>query len=161
MIESMFAPSALSAPSLSTRTSSTGTSISSEPPTKVPAPASPSPHVINDEKRPALNANQVEKFLNRFESRFAYFPFVVLPPAWTVMSMLQRHPFLVLGILSAMSAEDAILHRRLDCEFRRVLGEKVTMNGEKSLDILQGLLVHIAWWVPFPLPLQSFSFPGY
>jgi hypothetical protein len=59
--------------------------------------------------------------------------------------MLQRHPFLLLGILSAMSAKDAPVHRRLDVEFRRVLGEKVTMNGEKSLDILQGLIVHIAW----------------
>jgi hypothetical protein len=47
-----------------------------------------------------------------------------------------------------MSAADASVHRRLDAEFRRVLSEKVTRSGEKSLDILQGLLVHIAWLVP-------------
>jgi hypothetical protein len=59
--------------------------------------------------------------------------------------MLQRHPFLVLGVLSAMSAKYSHIHQRLDVEFRKALSEKVTMNGEKSLDILQGLLVHIAW----------------
>jgi hypothetical protein len=104
-----------------------------------------SPGVIQTTPRPAITANQVNKYLSRFESLNAYFPFVTLPQGWTVRSILQNQPFLALGILSAMSQLDLVLHRKLDAEFKRVLSEKVTMNGDKSLDILQGLLVHIAW----------------
>jgi hypothetical protein len=94
-----------------------------------------------------INAHQAQKYLDRYESLFAYFPFVVLPSDWTLQSMLKHHPFLVLGILTAMSQGHGHLHLQLDAEFRKVMSEKVTMNGEKSLDILQGLLVHIAWYV--------------
>jgi len=61
--------------------------------------------------------------------------------------MLQNHPFLVLAILSAMSIETLSLHQRLDAEFRKVLGQYVIAQGQKSLDFLQGLLVYIAWLV--------------
>lgn len=46
-----------------------------------------------------------------------------------------------------MSASNLQLHSWLDAEFRRVFSEKVVVHGEKSLDILQGLLVYIAWLV--------------
>jgi hypothetical protein len=106
--------------------------------------ATPSTHQ-NPVKQPEIDASRVQTLLSRYESLTSYFPFVVLPLGWTVRTMLQNHPFLALGILTAMSAADVSMHRRLDAELRRVLGEKVTGNGERSLDILQGLLVYIAW----------------
>lgn len=108
-----------------------------------------------------INAHQTRTYFVRYESLVAYFPFVALPAGWTVQSMLKDHPFLVLGILTAMSQEDGHLHFQLDAEFRKILSEKVTMNGEKSLDILQGLLVHIAWYAlrtcHFVNRLQSYA----
>jgi hypothetical protein len=53
-------------------------------------------------KQSAIDANQVHIFLSRYESLTSYFPFVVLPSGWTVRTMLQNHPFLALGILSAV-----------------------------------------------------------
>lgn len=59
---------------------------------------------------------------------------------------MKRHPFLLLGILAAMSMPDVYVHQRLDAKFKRVLSEKTIERDEKSLDLLQGLLVYLAWY---------------
>lgn len=37
------------------------------------------------------------------------------------------------------------LRHQLDHELRKVLSEKLIVDGQKSLDFLQGLLVYLAW----------------
>lgn len=59
---------------------------------------------------------------------------------------MKHHPFLLLGILAAMSVPDVYVHQRLDAKFKRVLSEKTIEREEKSLDLLQGLLVYLAWY---------------
>lgn len=58
---------------------------------------------------------------------------------------MKFRPFLLLGILTAMSMPDVYAHRRLDAKFKRVLCERTVERDEKSLDLLQGLLVYLAW----------------
>ena len=65
-------------------------------------------------------------YLRRYEELNAYFPFVLLPEKWTLPILLHDHPFLLLGILSAVATDDLQKHRSLETEFRRVLSEKVT-----------------------------------
>jgi hypothetical protein len=96
--------------------------------------------------RPGLSSKEAGNHLTRYQDLCGYFPFVLLPENWTLTLMLRNHRFLLLGVLSAMSASNLELHSSLDAEFRRVFSEKVVIHGEKSLDILQGLLVYIAWW---------------
>jgi hypothetical protein len=50
-----------------------------------------------------------------------------------------------LAILTTASREDPQLYCQMNHEFRRVLSSKIIMEGRKSLDFLQGLLVYIAW----------------
>lgn len=72
---------------------------------------------------------------------------------------MKRHPFLLLGILSAMSMPDIYIHQRLDAKFRRVLSEKTIERDEKSLDLLQGLLVYLAWYDLVSLRVNMFTEP--
>jgi hypothetical protein len=96
--------------------------------------------------RRQLDAAVAETLLKRFESLQNCFPFVTLPAQWMLDSISQKRPFLTLGILSAMSNTDIALQQRLDLAFRRALSELVIVNnGETTLDILQGLLIYLAW----------------
>jgi hypothetical protein len=88
---------------------------------------------------------QAEELLMIFRQKAAGFPFVQIPADATVPSLARKTPFLLLGILTAASVRDRPLNHQLDHEFRRVLSMKVIVQGCKSLDYLQGLLVYIAW----------------
>jgi hypothetical protein len=73
------------------------------------------------------------------------FPFVHIPVEATVPSLSRSSPFLLLAILTTASIRDQPLYLQMDYEFRRVLGLKVIVERQKSLDFLQGLLIYIAW----------------
>lgn len=46
----------------------------------------------------------------------------------------------------------------MDHEFRRVLSLKVIVEGQKSLDYLQGLLIYLAWYPVHVSPKHNQSF---
>ena len=94
-----------------------------------------------------MNIEECEHLLDLFRNMNKYFPFVVIEPRSTVQSMAQDRPFLLLAILATASSANKRLQTILDKEFRASLGQNVVLHGEKSLDILQGLLVYIAWSV--------------
>lgn len=92
-----------------------------------------------------ITLKQAEGLLLKFQSKASFFPFMQIPPESTVPSLSRTSPFLLLAILAASSMEDPLLHHQIDHEFRRVLSSKMLLQGQKSLDFLQGLLVYIAW----------------
>lgn len=83
--------------------------------------------------------------MKKFRERDQYFPFVSLPQEFELDSMLQSRPYLALAIFTAMSNDHLELQTKLDTKFRREVTEKAVVNAEKSLDILQALLVYLAW----------------
>jgi hypothetical protein len=99
-------------------------------------------------KQSNLDHGQVVSYLSRYQSMNDYFPFVALPEGYTVALMQIEHPFLLLGLLAVMSVDDLELNGRLHAEFRKALSYKAILQDEKSLDLVQGLLVYIAWSVP-------------
>jgi hypothetical protein len=94
---------------------------------------------------PKLGKEDIRKYFSKFRNSLTYFPFVNLPKDITVEVVMKDHPFLMLGILAAMSMPDIYIHQRLDARFKRVLSEKTIEQDEKSLDLLQGLLVYLSW----------------
>ena len=97
-----------------------------------------------------LTPEEVEKCLLRYRSIYpVYFPFVVVSNDWTLQSMMRHSPTLLLAILTTM-CNSTNMQKTLDSGFREVVSERVLVRGEKSLDILQGLLVYLAWH-PFHL----------
>jgi hypothetical protein len=87
----------------------------------------------------------LEHLLDRFRGMASYFPFVRLPYSCTAASMAEDRPFLLLAAVAAASSEYCHLQDALIRQFKESLSQRVVVAGEKDLDLLQGLLVHLAW----------------
>ena len=98
-------------------------------------------------KRSHITMSQVDKMVQSYQSRTAYFPFISIPENTSAEKICEKWPFLVLSILVVSSVDDPLLQKSLDERFRKVLATRVVMQGEKSLDYLHGLLVYLAWSV--------------
>jgi len=97
-----------------------------------PAPQSPSP----------------DELLNFFRQNLArQVPFVYVPAHLDARSLSEQKPFLYQAIIFAASYHDSVHQLALGQEFTKDVTEHLVMRGEKSLDILQGLLVYISWLV--------------
>lgn len=119
-------------------------------------------NVDESPKKLSLSMSQANRMVESFQKRQDCFPFVVIPENTTAEELCRQRPFLLLSILVVMSDVDPGLQRSLDARFRKVVATRVVMQGEKSLDYLQGLLVYLAWFVQsinwyhpiLPSPLQ-------
>ncbi|KAI9703102.1 MAG: hypothetical protein M1820_005974 [Bogoriella megaspora] len=101
-----------------------------------------------------LGDAKVEQYLYKYDHLFYYFPFLPLPTGWSVKSMRKDHSFFLLGIVSAMTMHDVEINAQVHAQFLRVLAERVVVRGEKTLDIVQGILVQLAW---YPIHLNPFG----
>lgn len=64
----------------------------------------------------------------------------------TVASLARERPFVLLAVLAAASSTRTLQgHSLYDEEFRKILGLKFVAGGERSLELLQGLAVYVAW----------------
>lgn len=100
--------------------------------------------------QPQFNLDSATFLLTSFrEDMLPYFPVVVLPPpgpSGSVPSLARERPFVLLAILAAASSVRSLQgHGLYDDEFRRVLGLKYVSGGERSLELLVGLLIYCAW----------------
>ena len=93
-----------------------------------------------------LDTAGVEKYLITFSHQQPYFPYVIVPRAASVEHMIQTRPMLLLATLTASSGGDEIVQASCDVNFRTFLAKKVIVQGDRSLDLLQGLLVYLAWY---------------
>jgi hypothetical protein len=87
-----------------------------------------------------------EEYVRVFKSKANTFPFVVIPPHISLGTLRRERPFLLLSILAFGSNGNARLQNQLDLELREMLSRKIIVNGETSLDMLQGLLVYLTWY---------------
>ncbi|KAF2667414.1 hypothetical protein BT63DRAFT_291386 [Microthyrium microscopicum] len=111
-----------------------------------PRSSTPTPEQLKLIDESKVSLEQAERLLKKYSRMANVVPCVLLPGNWTKQSMLKDHPFLSLAIFSAMSTSQPYLNRRMDREFRRIIAEKVMVDQEKSLDILQGLLVYLCFY---------------
>ncbi|CZR61408.1 uncharacterized protein PAC_11304 [Phialocephala subalpina] len=105
-----------------------------------------------------LSLGEAEELLSLYKKRASSFPFVHITANATVPSLARTSPFLLLAILTSASIGDLSLYHQINHEFRRVLSSKVIVEGRKSLDYLQGLLVYIAWYPHHVNPKNNQSF---
>lgn len=87
---------------------------------------------------------EVEEYVRFFRLKTVYFPFVVVPMSATVDSLRREKPFLLLviilfGCAQTYSAKQKIIEN----EVLEVFAKKSIVEGEKSMDLLQGLLVYV------------------
>lgn len=78
-----------------------------------------------------------------------HFPCVVVPERLGVLELQQERPMLLQAMLVVSSWQNKPRQIALEKFYVKELGLRF-FNGERSLDILQGLLVYLAWYViPF------------
>lgn len=94
-----------------------------------------------------LSLDMANNLLNLFRDDFVtHFPFVVIPAEITVETLRRKSPFLFLTIMAATTFRNSILQRHLATEIQRRISARIVMSCEKNMDLLQGLLVHVAWY---------------
>ncbi|KAH7146973.1 hypothetical protein B0J13DRAFT_584382 [Dactylonectria estremocensis] len=109
-------------------------------------------HPISDIwRQPLFDMASAESLLNTFKSMVNYLPFIVFPDDSPISYLATTRPFTLLSILTVASGSRMVQkHALYDDEFRKALGLKYISGGEKSLELLQGLLIYCAWY-PFHL----------
>jgi hypothetical protein len=99
---------------------------------------------LNDEVAAALLENYQASMAN-------YFPFVVIPSNTTAQQLRISKPFLFLSVMAVSSYQKTGRKTTLSAEIMRRLSEQMLFKGEKSLDLLQGVLVYAEWFVLYYL----------
>ena len=93
-----------------------------------------------------LDLDQAEMLLQHFKVNMApHFPFVLITPQTTTDVLRRNKPFLLLAVLAAASFNNMPLQRQLGKEVKRAISNRIIMEGEVSFELLQGLLIHLAW----------------
>jgi hypothetical protein len=92
-----------------------------------------------------LSIAAADVYLVQFRNMSTYFPFVIIPNEATVLSMSQDRPFLCLAALAAATSLEKTSQKSLEQSFWRAVLQKIMLDGERNLDLLNGLLVYLAW----------------
>ncbi|KAJ5522464.1 hypothetical protein N7527_006579 [Penicillium freii] len=81
-----------------------------------------------------------------FEKMFPLFPFIVIPPHVTAEELRREKPFLYLNI-SMVACQNPPRQREIVDAVQEYVAEHIVIRGEHSLDLLQGLLLNVAWFI--------------
>ncbi|KAL2826447.1 hypothetical protein BDW59DRAFT_65165 [Aspergillus cavernicola] len=93
-----------------------------------------------------LPRDEAEMALYTFRTEMApYFPFIVVHPHTTVSEMRRAKPFLF-DAIAMVSCLDADRQSEMAHMVSEHIGTLIITKGERNLDLLQGLLVCLAWY---------------
>lgn len=135
-------------------------SLGSSEATSNPTPLTSLPESDSDDfdaldviDRGLVSVETAQILLDNFRCKGAWnFPFVIIPPNTSLNSIRRDSPFLFLAIVASMSFDNSPLQRQLGEEIRTQIHRRMLLGFECSLELLQGLLVHLAWHYYFILP---------
>lgn len=113
--------------------------------TPPPPPASaPVPAGLSDAVLPSTH--EAAHLLEFYSTEMApLFPFVVIPKSVTVEDLRLEKPILYLVIMMAACQHDMQRQLALAKLVREDINQTVLIRGERSVALLEGLLVYIAW----------------
>jgi hypothetical protein len=114
----------------------------------------PRPPPVNDYAdmidRQVLSSDLAATIFNRYVTDMVqHFPAVVFPPGTTAAEIRKTKPILFLAILAAAAGlSHPDLQRTMVKELMKIMAERIFMNGEKSLELVQALHVSALWYYP-------------
>jgi hypothetical protein len=94
-----------------------------------------------------IGFEEAEYFVQDFKDYAFQFPFVIILPHENLDSIRRDRPFVLLSILAVTSQFKQGLQAAIEKELREFFAKKVIVDGVKTLDLLQGLLLYLAWYV--------------
>ncbi|KAL1964548.1 hypothetical protein VTN77DRAFT_6845 [Rasamsonia byssochlamydoides] len=100
--------------------------------------------------RGIVDVENARKAFDRYVNDFApIMPTVVFPPGTTMGSVRHTKPVLFLVILSiTIGAFQPGVQMQLIHEVHRVIADRVVIKGEKSLELVQAIMVSCMWYAP-------------
>ncbi|KFZ01378.1 hypothetical protein V500_00788 [Pseudogymnoascus sp. VKM F-4518 (FW-2643)] len=99
-----------------------------------------------------LTTDTANAFLLKYRQMCEYSPFVVIPEGATTQSLRQDQPFLLHAVLAVASRESPDLQRTLERSLRERLLKTVMIEGEKSIDLLEAIIIYLTWEHFFHVP---------
>ena len=104
--------------------------------------------VEDDIMSDALSYEMAELLIASYKrDMMPHFPFVIIHPGESLDDLRRHKPLLFLAILFAASYPDIALQVRLNDAVKHAVSQRMLINGEVSFDLLQGLLVYLAWYL--------------
>ena len=107
----------------------------------------PNPDVVDRQLLPMTLAKSLFEF---FVQQLAQqCPVVTIPEGTTVHEMRNRKPVLFLAVVTAAAgASNPDLYQLLSTETSKLLADRVIVTGEKSLELVQAILISAMWNYP-------------
>jgi hypothetical protein len=112
-----------------------------------PALYSPDSDVID---RGVISLEEATELFNTYTNHLVnYFPAVWFPPEVTFEELRSTRPTLFLAVLAAASAkEGSQLYSILNTEVISAYAHRTVIQGEKSMELVQALIVTSVWYYP-------------
>lgn len=93
-----------------------------------------------------ISVDKGDELLDLYRNEYSdQFPFVPIPDDLGAIDLAEQRPFLFRTIVQLTSPQTPVLQRSLSRWFRIYIAEHVIVDQEKSVQLLQGKLVYIAW----------------
>ncbi|KAF2260070.1 hypothetical protein CC78DRAFT_536671 [Lojkania enalia] len=80
------------------------------------------------------------------ESFTSSFPFVIIPAEMSADDLRHQQPFLFHAIMAIMTYKTPMIQHLIACNFKNQMATRMIVRSDKSLGILQALLVFAAWY---------------
>lgn len=84
-----------------------------------------------------------------------YFPFVAVPEDMIASELRQRKPFLFSTIAMVTCYEDSARQYEMAKCIKQYISTDIMMKEECRIDLLQGLLIFLGWYIPLSLFLPQ------
>lgn len=93
-----------------------------------------------------VTMSEAERLLKLYQDEYhPRFPFVPVPRNTTAQDLFQRQPFLFRTIIQIVAPQNAAAQRAFTTWFREYIATHIVVKQEKRLDLLQAILLFIAW----------------
>jgi hypothetical protein len=93
-----------------------------------------------------LDTREIEVLFDRYQRLMApHMPFIILPPATTARSLQKSEPFLLQAITTVASFHNMAQQQIMAKGLVRSLCERLFIDGQKTLGLLQGILIFANW----------------
>ncbi|KAK3688243.1 hypothetical protein B0T22DRAFT_148598 [Podospora appendiculata] len=93
-----------------------------------------------------VSFTEAERLLDLYRTDYSpHFPFVPIHPSTGALELFHKHPFLFRTIIQIVAPQNAAVQRDVAQWFRAYIAEHVVVNLEKRLELLQAIVLFIAW----------------
>ena len=107
---------------------------------------SAAPEVSMTPESTVISLNEADVLFDRYRRLMAEgMPFLVIPEEKTAWLVAEETPFLMQAIATVTMFHDLPRQQAMAKQLMRQISEKLLINGERSLEVLQGILVFLNW----------------